>query len=85
MDHALPEPDLVFYLDLAPDAAAARRGFGDDRYETTTFQARVSAAYAAIERRSPWHDVDATRDADDLAAEILARALDELGLGSAVS
>ena len=32
-DHGLPEPDLVLFIDLSPEAAAARAGYGEERYE----------------------------------------------------
>jgi dTMP kinase len=46
-DAGLPAPDLVVYLELDHAAAAARAGFGGERYEKAEFQDRVSAQAAA--------------------------------------
>ncbi len=40
-DEGLPAPDVVFYLALPPGAAAARAGFGGERYEKEEFQQKV--------------------------------------------
>lgn len=40
-DVGLPAPDAVFFLDIAPEAAAKRGGYGGERYEVAPFQARV--------------------------------------------
>lgn len=43
-DAGLPAPDLVLYMQLSKEAAAARAGFGEERYEKTEFQAKVRTA-----------------------------------------
>ncbi|KAL8278595.1 hypothetical protein RQP46_009087 [Phenoliferia psychrophenolica] len=40
-DIGLPSPDLVLFLDLSPTAAAARGGFGEERYETAEVQRKT--------------------------------------------
>lgn len=47
-DRGLPDPDLVMYLDLAPEAAARRGAYGEERYERTDFQQRVYDNYQAL-------------------------------------
>lgn len=37
-DVGLPAPDAVFFLDLSVEAAAARGGYGEERYEKAEFQ-----------------------------------------------
>lgn len=37
----LPLPDLCLFLDIAPEAAAKRGGFGSEKYETSAMQKRV--------------------------------------------
>jgi len=44
----LLKPDLVIYLDITPQEAGSRGGFGEERYETLLFQQQVYAAYQAI-------------------------------------
>lgn len=40
-DVGLPAPDTVFFLDLSPEQAAERGGYGQERYETTDLQKKV--------------------------------------------
>jgi len=37
----LPLPDLCLFLDIAPEAAATRGGFGSEKYETSAMQKKV--------------------------------------------
>ena len=37
----LPRPDLCLFLDISPEAAARRGGFGNEKYETSAMQKRV--------------------------------------------
>lgn len=37
----LPQPDLCLFLDIAPETAARRGGFGNEKYETSDMQQRV--------------------------------------------
>ncbi len=37
-DAGLPAPDAVFFMDIPVDKAAARAGFGGERYENPVFQ-----------------------------------------------
>ena len=46
----LPAPDLVFFLDVPPEAAARRPGYGQERYERIEFQTRVRDAFSALRR-----------------------------------
>lgn len=41
----LPRPDLVVFLDLTGDAARARGGWGEERYERREVQERVRALF----------------------------------------
>jgi dTMP kinase len=41
-DKGLPAPDKVFYLQLDQAEAAARGGYGEERYEKQAFQEKVS-------------------------------------------
>jgi len=49
-DVGLPAPDAVFFLDLSVEAAAARGGYGEERYEKADFQVgrRGAALYAHL-------------------------------------
>jgi dTMP kinase len=75
-DAGLPAPDLILFMDLPPAAAAARAGFGGERYETPALQAAVRARFAALRDEvaatapGVWHDVDAAGTVEEVAARI---------------
>ena len=68
-------PDLTILLRVEPALAAARRGDGDDRFESegVEFQRRVAAAYDEIAARHPdrFAVVDATGEPEEVHAQIL--------------
>jgi len=70
-DVGLPAPDLTLFLDLSPEMAAARAGYGEERYEKEALQARVRTMFRdlAIETRG-WVTIDATQDREVVAQEI---------------
>jgi dTMP kinase len=49
-DVGLPRPDLCVFLDVSPETAAARGGFGGEKYEQTDFQARVRELFEVMWR-----------------------------------
>lgn len=51
-------PDMVLYLDISPEKAAERGGYGDERYEHLDFQGKVREKYQALHDAS-WKTVDA--------------------------
>ncbi|KAH9320258.1 hypothetical protein KI387_022027, partial [Taxus chinensis] len=60
----LPAPDLVFYLDISPEKAAERGGYGGERYEHLDFQKKVAELYKAL-KDSNWQIVDASLPVED--------------------
>ncbi len=56
-DRGLPMPDLVCYLDVSPDEAVKRGGFGEERYEKRDFQERVRSNYRQLMDET-WRVVD---------------------------
>jgi dTMP kinase len=76
-DAGLPAPDAVFFLELAPEEAARRCGFGEERYETAAMQAAVTEEFAALRAGGgggAWRAFDAGQGVEALAAEIAAAA-----------
>ncbi|WIA12179.1 hypothetical protein OEZ85_012250 [Tetradesmus obliquus] len=73
-DAGLPAPDLVVYLELDNAAAAARAGFGGERYEKAEFQDRVRAVFQQLKEPS-WLVVDASQSVEQIHEQILAEAL----------
>ncbi|KAH7094018.1 thymidylate kinase [Auriculariales sp. MPI-PUGE-AT-0066] len=65
-DDGLPAPDLVLFLDVSPEVAAARGGYGLERYEREEVQRAVRKVFARI------GDVD--RLVDDQARSVIGRA-----------
>ncbi|XP_021757299.1 thymidylate kinase-like isoform X1 [Chenopodium quinoa] len=51
-------PDMVLYLDISPEKAAERGGYGDERYERLDFQGKVREKYKTLYDAS-WKVVDA--------------------------
>lgn len=71
-EKGLPKPDVVFYLDIPVDEVTKRSTFGDERYETKTFQERVAENYRSLFDDS-WQSINANRDIETIHGEILER------------
>ena len=52
-DRGLPNPDVVFYLDIAIKDTQTRGSFGEERYEKVEFQERVADIYKQL-RSDDW-------------------------------
>ena len=75
----LPRPDVCVFLDIAPEAAAKRGGFGDEKYETSTMQKRVRELFYELIGTSDGSDirvVDAGRSVEEVEKEIMGRVKD---------
>lgn len=71
-DVGLPAPDLTLFLDIAPEEAAARGGYGEERYEKEALQARVRAMFKNLGTQTRgWVTIDAGQDRGGVAHEIL--------------
>ncbi|PWN50915.1 hypothetical protein IE53DRAFT_73942 [Violaceomyces palustris] len=85
-DIGLPLPDLTVFLDLDAEAAAARGGYGEERYEKLEFQARVRQAFHLVAQDvsrhgGQWSTVDAGASLDRVTEEIMEKVrpcLDEI-------
>jgi len=53
-DHGLPEPDLVIFIDLPVEVAAARAGYGEERYEKIDFQGLVRKVFEQLKNPATW-------------------------------
>ena len=72
----LPQPDLTFFLDIAPETAMARKTVGRDRYERDlALLARVRASYQRLAAQPGWIRIDGERPPDEIAIN-LASALE---------
>lgn len=62
-------PDLVIYLDISPEQAAERGGYGGERYEKLEFQKRVAQLYNTL-RDATWKIIDATLPIEDIEKQL---------------
>ncbi len=72
----LPAPDLVLLLDITPEKARGRGGYGNERrYEKEEMQRRVQEQYKGIEESEnivQWATIDTGREREQVAADIWA-------------
>ncbi|CAN8248483.1 unnamed protein product [Cochlearia groenlandica] len=70
-------PDCVFYLDISPEKAAERGGYGDERYEQVEFQRKVADFYQTL-RDPSWKIIDAGEDMEEVEKKIQEVVLDKV-------
>ncbi|KAJ1532458.1 hypothetical protein HK096_006680 [Nowakowskiella sp. JEL0078] len=68
-DVGLPKPDVVIFMDVSPEEASKRSGFGEERYEKLEFQKKVYETFKEL-KDSNWKLVDASKDSDEVHKEI---------------
>jgi dTMP kinase len=76
----LPQPDLVYFLDISSTDAAKRGGYGEERYETEAMQSRVRSLFTELFSRLPETNVqiiDAGGSIDNVASNLMT-AFDEI-------
>ena len=70
----LPEPAVIFLLDIAPEEAVRRKAHGRDKFERDLpLLARVRESYLKQAAAEGWEIVDGTRSKDEISADIFAR------------
>ena len=68
----LPQPDITFLLDIAPEVSARRKTADRDKYERDlALLARVRASYLR-QAEQGWVRLDANRDRNAVAADVYA-------------
>ena len=78
-DIGLPQPDIVFYLELSPTIANNRCGFGIERYENLQFQNLVYDKFNDLfDTCSVLNRINANADIDTLHSKILQVSLDTI-------
>jgi dTMP kinase len=84
-DAGLPMPDVLLFMDLPADKAAARGGFGEERYEKPAFQAAVRGAFDELKARMAvaggaawWCTVDAAGSIDEVSERVAAAVADPI-------
>ncbi|XP_041647656.1 thymidylate kinase [Cheilinus undulatus] len=79
-DVGLPKPDLVMFLQLSPAEAALRGQFGEERYETRTFQKTVQQKFEYLMKDPSvsWQVIDASQSVEDVHKDITTRSLNAI-------
>jgi dTMP kinase len=76
----LPQPSLTVLLDIAPEAAAARKAANRDRFERDLpMLGRVRASYRRQADELLWVVIDAARPVDEVAADVVSAVERRLG------
>jgi len=84
-DVGLPAPDLVLFLDVSPEVAKSRGGYGDERYEKEDLQRRVRETFKRMrEGVDNWIEVDAGKTLDEVTADIWSAVMPILDTKMAV-
>ncbi|HEY7187764.1 MAG TPA: dTMP kinase [Vicinamibacterales bacterium] len=74
----LPQPDITFLLDIAPEVSARRKTTDRDKYERDlALLARVRASYLR-QAEQGWVRLDADRDRSEVAAHVYSAVSDRL-------
>jgi dTMP kinase len=74
----LPQPDITFLLDIAPEVSARRKTADRDKYERDlALLARVRASYVR-QAESGWVRLDADRDRDAVSRDVHTVVADRL-------
>ena len=67
----LPQPDITFLLDIAPEVSAKRKTLNRDKYESDlSLLSRVRDSYLGQASRAGWTRLDAGRDPNAVAADV---------------
>jgi dTMP kinase len=75
----LPQPDITFLLDIAPEVSATRKTADRDRYERDlSLLSRVRTSYLRQSRAARWVRLDADRTADAVAADVYTAVGEQL-------
>lgn len=69
-DSGLPKPHLVIFMDITPERAAERAGFGDELYEKVEFQKRVYDNFKQL-KEDNWVFINADQTIEQVTADII--------------
>jgi len=73
MQRHLPQPDVTFLLDIAPEVSARRKTADRDKYERDlALLGRVRESYVRLARNSGWVHLSADRDRAAVGSDIWA-------------
>jgi dTMP kinase len=78
-EKGLPAPDITLFLDISPENARSRGGYGQERYETEVMQRRVRTMFDRIgeemnaDGTKRWINIDAGRERDAVTQMLWTR------------
>ncbi|KAG0450528.1 hypothetical protein HPP92_026662 [Vanilla planifolia] len=76
-ENGLIAPDLVVFLEISPEEASRRGGYGTERYEQLEFQRNVAKHYQILQD-STWKVVDACLPPESVEKQIQELALESI-------
>ncbi|KAF9461514.1 thymidylate kinase-domain-containing protein [Collybia nuda] len=74
-DIYLPAPDVTLFLDITPEKAKERGGYGEERYEKEDIQVRVREVFRRIGKEmiddgGNWIEIDAGRERETVSESL---------------
>lgn len=69
-DSGLPKPHLVIFMDIEPERAAERAGYGDELYEKVEFQKKVYENFKKLKEEN-WVFINADQEVEKVTEEII--------------
>ncbi|KAJ7588260.1 thymidylate kinase-domain-containing protein [Mycena floridula] len=72
-DVSLPAPDLTLFMDITPEKAKERGGYGEERYEKMKMQQQVRKIFEQLgdeAEAGSWVTIDAGRDMETVSKDI---------------
>ncbi|KAK7545094.1 thymidylate kinase-domain-containing protein [Phyllosticta citribraziliensis] len=79
-EEGLPRPDVVVFLDISPEAAAKRGGYGAEKYENAKMQERVRQLFKSMQEledeKEDFVRIDGGDEQESVAAAVEAAVLD---------
>ena len=73
-DRGLVRPDLVFFLNVDPEAAKSRGDYGSEVYEILEFQVQVHKKFEGL-KEDNWVFLDASKSKEELHREVVESIL----------
>ncbi|KAL8426999.1 hypothetical protein ACSSS7_007936 [Eimeria intestinalis] len=77
-EKGLPAPDRVFFLNVKPEEAKGRGGFGEEVYETLELQHRIYEAYSSFRGLPYWRVLSASGVTKEKLHETIVQHVSDL-------
>lgn len=77
-DVGLIMPSFIFFLNVTPEEASRRKGYGAEIYEKVEFQTKVFDAFSKLAKEYSFIMIDGGKTTEKMFAEIKVRLLSQL-------